>query len=91
MHIFLRSIDVSHPISNENWGSSEFYNANFGLWRKYLRHFQNFVGDFSRSVGQNSYCVGENSNCLGAKQPPKYGFSYLLSYNHTILSYFLAK
>lgn len=57
-HSFLQSSEISHPISNKNWGALESCNANFGLLRKYLRRFQDSVGVFSNFVGDNFYFVG---------------------------------
>lgn len=65
---FLQSSEISHPISNKNWGALESFNANFGLLREYLRRFQNFVGVFSNFVGHNFYVVGHNFYVVGEKK-----------------------
>ena len=64
---FLQSSEISHPISNKNWGALESCKANFGLLRKYLRRFQYFVGVFSNFVGDNFYFVGGNFCFVGEK------------------------
>lgn len=66
-HNFLQSSEISHPISNKNWGALESCNANFGLLRKYLRRFQDSVGVFSNFVGDNFYFVGGNFYFVGEK------------------------
>ena len=64
-HSFLQSSEISHPISNKNWGALESCNANFGLLRKYLRRFQDSVGVFSNFVGDNFYFVGGSFYFVG--------------------------
>ena len=64
-HNFLQSSEISHPISSKNWGVLESCSANFGLLRKYLRRFQDFVGVFSNFVGDNFYFVGGNFCFVG--------------------------
>ena len=71
---FLQSSEISHPISNKNWGALESFNANFGLLREYLRRFQNFVGVFSNFVGHNFYVVGEKNNEFGQNTAQKRRF-----------------
>lgn len=66
-HSFLQSSEISHPISNKNWGVLETFNANFGLMGKKLRRFQYFVGVFSNFVGDNFYFVGGNFYFVGEK------------------------
>ena len=67
MHSFLQSSEITHPVSNKNWGALESCSANFGLLRKYLRRFQDFVGVFSIFVGHNFYFVEENFCFVGEK------------------------